>query len=64
MARGPRGLRNLDIEALDADHVEGDQEDVAENEGEQEEDLQMHSPVDIDNIVAGLPTSTTNQDNM
>lgn len=51
MARGPRRLRNLNLEAQDAGLEQQGHDDLADNENEGN----LQGPPDVDNILARMP---------
>lgn len=52
MARGPRRLRNLNLEAEDAEVEQQGHDDFAGNENEGN----LQGPPDVDNMLAHMPT--------
>jgi len=51
MARGPRRLRNLHLEAQDERHEQQEPDDLVDNEIEEN----LQGPPDVDNILAHMP---------
>jgi hypothetical protein len=51
MARGPRRLRNLNLEAQDAGQEQQEPDDLADDEIEEN----LQGPPDVDNILARMP---------